>query len=335
MTTGTTQTSSNGIEVPPIHTVETSVLSIAYHDSRPSDSASSNLSNDPPIILLHGFPYAPSQFFAVLQHLPSQTRVLIPYLRGYGTTKYLSKSTLRSGQQEVLAKDVLDYMDALSIPSAILAGYDWGGRAACVVAALHPTRCAGLLTCQGYGIQAVARDASAAPKDAAGVEQLRRYWYQFYFNTLQGITGLRANRGAVCRFLWETWSPTWKFTEQEWAETQSVFEEAGDDFVDTVIHSYRVRYNNVPGDPDPTIQEMEKRCAECPRISVPTVVLRGTNDGVHPCEADGSDGHKNMFTGWYERRNLDGVGHCPPAEAPKEFAEGLLRLLDVAKGESK
>ena len=312
---------------PELHTIRTPVLEIAYYDVGPASSS-------PPIILLHGFPYAPRQFNTVRDVLVNKhnQHVLIPFLRGYGPTKYLSKSTLRSGEQAVLAKDLLDFMDALSIPKAILAGYDWGGRAACIVAALHPERCAGLLTCQGYAIQDVARDASAAPSSVAAAEQMRRLWYQFYFNTPQGVIGLTQNRGEICRFLWETWSPDWKFEEEEWQETLKAFEE-NEDFVDTVIHSYRVRYANVAGEKE--VEDWERRCAGKPPVTVPTVILRGKTDGVHPCEADGSDKGREMFTAFYERKNLDKVGHCPPAEAPQEFVEAIMKLVDVSGGRTK
>jgi pimeloyl-ACP methyl ester carboxylesterase len=321
--------------LPPLHTVLTPTLSIAYHDTNPNATYGST--SAPPIILLHGFPYTPHQYArttTLLLNVDPSLRIIIPYLRGYHPTRYLHTSTLRSGQQAVLAYDLLQFMDALSLESVILAGYDWGGRAACIVAALHPERVAGLVSCGGYAIQNVASDATAVPSSVSGpggsVEALRKLWYQFYFNTPQGEIGLRENRGAICRFLWETWSPDWKFSEEEWEESLRVFEGAGEDFVRTVIHSYRVRYDNVPGDDDPTVQEWERKCAERPKISVPTFNFMGKSDGVRAFEAE--DKGRNMFTGWYERIDLNAVGHCPPAEAPKEFADGILKLLDVMLG---
>lgn len=303
--------------------VKTPHLSISYEES--------GSPNGIPIILLHGFPYTPYQYNTARSLLTTthSQHVLIPYLRGYGPTKYLSPSTLRSGQQAVLAKDLLDFMDALSIPTAILAGYDWGGRATCIVAALRPDRVAGLCICQGYAIQNVPRDASTADCGGMSVEGLRRYWYQYYFNTPQGEIGLRERRGEICRFLWETWSPDWRFSEEEWRESEKVFE--NEDFVETVVHSYRVRYANVEGDQDPTVVEWEKRCAEGPEVSVPTVVLRGLSDGVQPVPENGEDKGRGKFTGWYECRDLKGVGHCPPVEAPEVFVESIMKLVARAQ----
>ncbi|MGO4557290.1 alpha/beta fold hydrolase [Mesorhizobium sp. 2RAF21] len=267
------------------------------------------------IILLHGFPYDPRCYDEVWPLLVAQGhRVIVPYLRGYGPTRFLSSETMRSGQQAALALDLVDLMDALSIEKAALAGYDWGGRAACIVAALWPQRARCLVTGDGYNIQNI--PASVNP---ASPETEHRYWYQYYFHSARGVRGLTENRDALARLLWKLWSPTWAFTEDAFALSAASFQNP--DFVDIVIHSYRHRYGYAPG--DPVLQPVEDRLAEQPPISVPTISLCGADDGVGP--PDEEDGHQ--FSGPFERRILAGVGHNIPQEAPRATAQALLELL--------
>jgi pimeloyl-ACP methyl ester carboxylesterase len=180
---------------------------------------------------------------------------------------------MRSGQQAVLAQDLLDLLDALAIPKALLARYDWGGRAACIVAALHPARCAGLVSGAGYAVQDIA--AVALPGDP---EQERRWWYQFYFHTERGVRGLEANRAAIARLLWRLWSPDWAFSDAEFEASAADFQNP--DHVAVVIHSYRHRFGVVPG--DPAVQAMEDALAKLPPVSVPSITLHGETDGVTP-----------------------------------------------------
>ncbi|MBN9232718.1 MULTISPECIES: alpha/beta fold hydrolase [Phyllobacteriaceae] len=267
------------------------------------------------IVLLHGFPYDPRCYDEVWPLLVAQGhRVIVPYLRGYGATRFLSSETMRSGQQAALGLDLVDLMDALSIEKASLAGYDWGGRAACIVAALWPQRARCLVTGDGYNIQNI--PASVNP---ASPETEHRYWYQYYFHSARGVRGLTENRDALARLLWKLWSPTWAFTDDAFALSAASFQNP--DFVDIVIHSYRHRYGYAPG--DPILQPVEDRLAEQPLISVPTISLCGADDGVGP--PDEEDGHQ--FSGPFERRILPGVGHNIPQEAPRATAQALLELL--------
>jgi pimeloyl-ACP methyl ester carboxylesterase len=292
----------------PMHrtrTVRTPALEIAYEESGPPDG--------PPVVLLHGFPYAPRGYDAVVAMLAAAgRRCLVPYLRGYGPTRFLDAARPRSGQQAALGQDLLDFLDALAIPRAVLGGYDWGGRAACVVAALWPERVTGLVTCTGYNIQDIA--ASAKP---ASAEQEHRWWYQYYFHTERGRAGLEANRGEIARLLWRLWSPDWAFDDATFAASASAFENP--DFVAVVIQSYRHRFGYAPG--DASLEGIEAALAARPRIAVPTIAPHGETDGVGPVE--GSIGHARFFSGSYERRVVPRAGHNVPQEAPEAFAAVL------------
>lgn len=295
--------------MPDLLTVRTPVLTIGYEAHGPAGGE--------PVILLHGFPYDPRAYDEVAPALAAQGyRVIVPYLRGYGPTRFLSEATLRSGQQAALAQDLLDLMDALGIGRATLAGYDWGGRAACIVAALHPERVRGLVTGDGYNIQDVA--GAAAPKDP---ESEHRLWYQYYFHTPRGRDGLAANRAELSLLLWRLWSPSWRFDEATHARSAASFDNP--DFVDVVVHSYRVRFGYAAG--DPALEPMERALAAQPAIAVPTISLCGAEDGVGPPPAVDEDADR--FTGGYERRVLAGVGHNIPQEAPGETVRALLDLL--------
>ncbi len=288
--------------------VRTPVLNIAYESSGPTSG--------PPVILLHGFPYDPRACDEIAPRLANDgSRVLVPYLRGYGPTTFLSKETPRSGQQAALGKDLLDFMDALDIPTATLAGYDWGGRAACIVSALWPERVKGLVTVNGYNIQNIAASAKPAPP-----AQEHRLWYQYYFHTERGRAGLTANRFELCRLIWRLWSPTWQFSDETYARSAASFDNP--DFVDVVIQSYRHRYGYAPG--DPALEPIEAQLATQPRISVPTIVLDGLDDGVNPPrEADWAAPH---FSGPYERRLIPAAGHNLPQEQPNAVLEAVRDL---------
>ncbi|RPH37900.1 MAG: alpha/beta hydrolase [Desulfobulbaceae bacterium] len=289
--------------------IQAGVLKVAYYDHGPS--------NGDRVILLHGFPYDVHAFDTVSDSLVAKgCRVLIPYLRGYGPTQFLSADTPRSGQQAVLAHDLLAFMDALEISRAVLAGYDWGGRAACILAALWPDRVSGLVSVGGYNIHDI--PGSVKPQIP---ENEYRFWYQYYFHSERGRAGLSENRREFCKLLWRLWSPTWKFTDEEFNQTASSFDNP--DFVDVVIHSYRHRYGLVPG--DPSVDETEQRLTQLPKISVPSIILDGLDDGVLPI--GGSSGHRHFFTGPYEHRTIPGVGHNLPQEAPGEFVKAVLSLV--------
>jgi pimeloyl-ACP methyl ester carboxylesterase len=296
---------------PEIKHVHTDVLDIAYEESaRGSNSG-------PPVILLHGFPYDVRAFDAVTAQLvESGSRVLVPYLRGYGPTRFLSPQTPRSGQQGVLALDLLGFMDSLSIHSGVLAGYDWGGRAACIVAALWPERVHGLVSGAGYNVQDIAR---AAQPQSAEIEH--RLWYQYYFHGERGRAGLASRRRDLCKLLWRLWSPSWAFSDETFERTAASFD--NEDFVEVVIHSYRHRYGLVAG--DPRADEVERLLAAQPPIGVPTITFDGADDGV--AAPGGSGHHARFFTGGYERRVLAGIGHNPPQEAPDEFTDAIRALF--------
>ncbi|MEO8135615.1 MAG: alpha/beta hydrolase [Betaproteobacteria bacterium] len=272
-----------------------------------------------PVFLLHGFPYDVRAYDAVAPKLVAAgCRVVTPYSRGYGPTRFLSPRTLRSGQQAVLAHDLLALMDALKIPRALLAGYDWGGRAACIVAALWPERAIGLVTGNGYNVHDIPRAGEPLPP-----ADEYRLWYQYYFHGERGRAGLERNRRDLCRLLWRLWSPNWEFDDATYERTAASFDNP--DFVEVAIHSYRHRYGLVPGDPG--AEDTERRLADQPRIAVPTIALDGDGDGV--VRAGGAAGHAHYFTGPYERRVIPRVGHNLPQEAPEEFAKAALALARV------
>jgi pimeloyl-ACP methyl ester carboxylesterase len=290
-------------------TVRTATLEIAYSSGGPA--------NGPPVVLLHGFPYDPHAYDEVVPHLTAAgCNTVVPYLRGYGPTTFLSPETPRSGQQAALGKDLLDLLDVLHIQQAVLVGYDWGGRAACIVAALWPERLTALVTCGGYNIQDIA--AAANP---AHPEQEHRLWYQYYFHTERGRAGLTQNRKELCRLLWRLWSPTWQFSEQTYAQTARSFDNP--DFVDVVIQSYRHRYGYAPG--DPAYEAIEAQLASQPTIRIPTVALYGVDDGVTPLPPADKGGER--FVGPYERRDIPGAGHNLPQENPTAVVDAVLGLL--------
>ena len=288
-------------------------LDIAYCESGPADG--------PPVLLMHGFPYDVHSYVDVAPLLAAAgCRVIVPYLRGFGPTRFLDDATPRSGEQAALGADLLALMDALAIPCAVLAGYDWGGRAACVVAALWPQRCAGLVSCNSYNIQDIAR---AMEPDTPQNEH--RLWYQYYFHSERGRAGLAKDRRAVTRLLWQLWSPTWAFDDTTFQRTAAAFDNP--DFVDVVIHSYRHRFGLVPG--DPAYADIERRLAAQPAISVPTISFDGGDDGVRPPAEAAAHAHR--FSGQRSHRLVPGVGHNMPQEVPQLFADAVLELVPARR----
>jgi pimeloyl-ACP methyl ester carboxylesterase len=293
----------------PLRHIRAGVLDVACFEAGPAEG--------PPVFLMHGFPYDIHAYAEVAPLLAAAgCRVIVPYLRGYGPTRFLAEDTSRSGEQAALGADLLALMDALGIERAVLAGYDWGGRAACVVAALWPERCAGLLSFNSYNIQNIARAMEPEP-----AENEHRLWYQYYFHSERGRAGLAADRRAVARLLWKLWSPTWAFDAATFERSAAAFDNP--DFVDVVIHSYRHRFGLVPG--DPAYAGIERRLAAQPPIGVPVITFDGADDGVRP-PADAA-AHSHRFTRARSHRVVAGVGHNMPQEAPRVFADAVLELV--------
>ncbi len=292
-----------------IRSIDAGMLQVAYQEMGPVEG--------PPVLLLHGFPYDIHAYAKVGPRLAQAgCRVIVPWLRGFGQTRFLHADTPRSGQQSALAYDLMHLMDALHIPQAVVAGYDWGGRAACILAALYPQRVRGLVSGLGYAIQNI-----AAATQAASPEEEYKLWYQYYLHGARGAQGLQTQRYAWCKLLWQLWSPSWPFDEATYARSASAFDNP--DFVAVVLHSYRHRHGLVAG--DPALDNWEAALAQRPRITVPTVAMDGLDDGV--AATGGSATHAPMFGASFSRVLLPGIGHNLPQEAPTEFADAVLRLL--------
>jgi pimeloyl-ACP methyl ester carboxylesterase len=294
-----------------INTIDAGVLSVAYVEYGPASGW--------PCILGHGFPYDAHAYAGAAPMLAEAgARVIVPYLRGFGPTRFLKAETPRSGEQAALGADLLALMDALKIERAILAGYDWGGRAACVVAALWPERVAALVSGNSYNIQNIARAMEpASPAEEAS------FWYQYYFHNERGRRGLTKDRRAIARLLWRMWSPAWAFDDATFERTTSAFD--NDDFVDVVIHSYRHRYGLVAG--DRAYAKIEARLAAQPPITVPAITIDGGADGVNP----GTAHHARMFVGLHEHHIFAGAGHNLPQERPQEWARAVINARAMAK----
>ena len=283
-------------------------LEVAYFDNGPADGAVA--------VLLHGFPYDVLSFESVAHLLAERgIRSITPYLRGYGGTRFRKATTLRSGQQAAVGQDLLDLIDALELQRPVVAGYDWGGRAACIAAAVRPQGIAGLVTVGGYAIQ----DIASSVEPAAPMDEYRD-WYQWYFHTERGRAGLQANRDELCRLLWQLWSP-------EWAESGDAFTYSSPslhnpDLVDVAVHSYRHRHGATAG--DDRFNELEAFLAKSPPILVPTISLDALADGFGP---DDSERDRHHFAGPFEIRKLPGIGHNVPQEAPQAFANAVADLL--------
>ncbi|KAH9215871.1 Alpha/Beta hydrolase protein [Leptodontidium sp. 2 PMI_412] len=287
-------------------TVLTPLLEIAYHEHGPSTGW--------PVILSHGFPYSPIAFGEVVPILTSQgARVIVPYLRGFGPTHFLSPkgAVKRSNQQAALGSDLLALLDGLGIEKAILAGFDWGGVSSCVVSALWPERVEGLVSYAGYDIADIAAQTNPCSPELESV-----MWYQHLFQSERGRSCLSQNRKVFCELLWRQWSPTWTFNDEVFDKTAESWE--NEDWVDVVISIYRHCFGNEMG--DPMLGDLEGRLAEKLKITVPCVTLDGMRDPLKP---GGSESHGAMFTGRHERRVVD-CGHALPMERPEDFAQAVL-----------
>ena len=308
-TAASTSRTSSSKRLEPLRQVDAGVLSIAYYEAGPADG--------PAVMLMHGFPYDIHSYVDVAPQLVAQgCRVIVPYLRGYGPTRFRDSATPRSGEQAAVGADMMALMDALGIRRAVFAGYDWGGRAACIGAALWPERCIGLVCVNSYLIQDIANGMVPAR-----AEREVALWYQYYFQIERGRAGLAANRREIAKILWTQWSPNWAFDDACFERTAIAHDNP--DYVDVVIHSYRHRYGLAEG--DPRYADIERRLAALPPITVPTVTLDGAGDGVAPA----TDGSRNAskFTGRRVHRVVPRVGHNLPQEAPEAFAAAVMELI--------
>jgi pimeloyl-ACP methyl ester carboxylesterase len=270
----------------------------------------------PVVVLLHGWPYDIYSFVGVAPLLASAGyRVIVPYLRGYGTTRFLSTDTFRNGQQSVVALDIIALMDALKIEKAIVAGFDWGARTANIMAALWPERCKAMVSVSGYLIGSPAANKLPLPPKAE-----LAWWYQYYFATERGRAGYGEYRRDFAKLIWQIASPKWDFDDATFDRTAASFDNP--DHVNIVIHNYRWRIGLAEG--DPKHDDLEKRLAEAPVITVPTITLEGDANGApHP---DGS-AYAKKFSGRYAHRILQGgIGHNLPQEAPQAFAQAIVEV---------
>jgi pimeloyl-ACP methyl ester carboxylesterase len=293
----------------PLRHVDAGVLNVAYYEAGPADG--------PVVMLLHGFPYDIHSYVDVAPLLAAQgCRAIVPYLRGYGPTRFRDSATPRSGEQASIGADLMALMDALAIKRAVFAGYDWGGRAACVGAALWPDRCIGLVSVNGYLIQDIAK-AMIPVKPEREVP----LWYQYYFQLERGRAGLDANRRGIARILWQQWSPNWHFDDPCFERTALAHDNP--DYVDVVIHSYRHRFGLADGDPQ--YAGIQRRLAALPAIAVPAITLDGDGDGVAPA-TDGT-AQATRFSGRRIHRVIPRAGHNLPQEAPEAFAATVMELI--------
>jgi pimeloyl-ACP methyl ester carboxylesterase len=298
-----------------VKTVRTSVLEVGYHES--GDAAGF------PVILLHGFPDDAHAYDGVSPLLAKAGyRALAVYLRGFGPTRFLDPAVARTAEQAAIGQDVIDFADALNVPRFAVAGFDWGGRAACVASALHPDRVRAAVLVGGYTIQNTVTPARASAPEAA-----RRLWYQWYFNTEAGRAGLDQNRRAICELLWREWSPTWRFSEEMFDLTARSFDNP--DFVGCVIHSYRHRNFNAAG--EPRFLETEKQLAARPPIPVPTISLHGADDAFGRPAAAITAAERTTMPKIVDKRIVEGAGHFVPHEKPEAVASALLDLLGATK----
>jgi pimeloyl-ACP methyl ester carboxylesterase len=288
----------------PIKQIEAGDLNVGYAEFGPSDG--------PPVLLLHGWPYDPHSYLDVAPSLAATGhRVIVPYLRGYGPTRFRSAETVRNAQQAAVARDVVDLMDALHIDRAVLGGFDWGARTAAIVAALWPDRCRALVSVSGYLITNQTANQQPLPPAAE-----LGWWYQYYFATERGELGYRANRHEFNRLIWRQASPTWDFDDATYERTATAFDNP--DHVEIVIHNYRWRLGLAPG--ERRFDALERKLALRPTIAVPTITIASDFDG--PAK-DGA-GYRSRFTGPYQHRVLDGIGHSVPHEAPAAFSRAVI-----------
>jgi pimeloyl-ACP methyl ester carboxylesterase len=295
--------------------VRTKVLEIGYNET--GDGAGF------PVILLHGFPDDAHAYDGVAPILAKAGyRALAVYLRGYGPTRFLDPAVPRTAEQAAIGQDMIDFADALGLSRFAVAGFDWGGRAACVASALHPDRVRAAVLVGGYLIQ-----NTVTPARAAAPEAVRRLWYQWYFNTEAGRQGLEQNRRGLCALMWREWSPTWHFTEETFSLTAASFDNP--DFVGCVIHSYRHRNFNAPG--EPRFLQTEQTLAGRPPISVPTIVLHGADDAFGRPAPAITDAERATFPRILDKRIVAGAGHFLPHEKPEAVASALIDALGATK----
>jgi pimeloyl-ACP methyl ester carboxylesterase len=291
--------------------IDAGLLNVGYAEAGPA--------NGPPVILLHGWPYDIHSFVDVAPLLASVGyRVIVPYLRGYGTTRFLSSETLRNGQPSVVAVDIVALMDALKIEKATLAGFDWGARTANIIAALWPERCNGMVSVSGYLIGSQESGKMPLPPKAE-----LEWWYQFYFATERGRVGYEKYRHDFAKLIWQLASPKWHFDDATFDRSAASF--ANPDHVSIVIHNYRWRLGLAEG--EPKYDGLEKRLAASPVITVPTITLEGDANGA-PHPDPGS--YAKMFSGRYAHRTIKGgIGHNLPQEAPRAFAEAVVDVAEI------
>jgi pimeloyl-ACP methyl ester carboxylesterase len=300
---------------PAVRTVRTSVLEIGYHESGDASGF--------PVILLHGFPDDAHAYDGVTPLLAKAGfRALAVYLRGYGPTRFLDPAAARTAEQAAIGQDVIDFADALRLPRFAVAGYDWGGRAACVAAALHADRVRAAVLVGGYTIQ-----NTVTPARPAAPEAVRRLWYQWYFNTDAGRAGLEQNRRGLCELLWREWSPTWRFSEEMFELTARSFDNP--DFVGCVIHSYRHRHLNAPG--EPRFVSAEQHLATMPAITVPAIVVHGGDDAFGRPPSQITAAERATLPKLVDKRMVEGAGHFVPHEKPEAIASALLDVLDATR----
>jgi pimeloyl-ACP methyl ester carboxylesterase len=295
----------------PLKQIDAGVLSVAYAEAGPADGV--------PVILLHGWPYDIYSFVDVTPALASAGyRVIVPFLRGYGATRFLSNDTFRNGQPSAIASDTIAFMDALKIDKAVLGGFDWGARTVNIVSALWPERCTGTVSVSGYLIGSQAAGKTPLPPEAE-----LQWWYQFYFATERGRLGYDKNRRDFSKLIWQLASPKWKFSDATFDRTAASFENP--DHVNVVIHNYRWRLGLAEG--EAKFDDIEKRLAQAPVISVPTITLEGDANGAPHLDPSA---YAKKFSRRYEHRTITGgIGHNLPQEAPQAFAQAM---VDIAKG---
>jgi pimeloyl-ACP methyl ester carboxylesterase len=297
----------------PLKQIDAGALNVGYAEAGPASG--------PPVILLHGWPYDIHSFVDVAPLLASAGhRVIVPYLRGYGTTRFRSSETMRNGEQAVVAVDIVDLMDALKIEKATLAGFDWGARTADIIAALWPERCKALVSVSGYLIGSQAAGLIPLPPDAE-----LQWWYQYYFATERGRIGYEKYRHDFAKLIWRLASPKWSFDDATFDRSAAAFDNP--DHVAISIHNYRWRLELAKG--EAKYDGLEKRLAEAPVIRVPTITLEGDANGAPHAEPGA---YAKMFSGKYAHRTITGgIGHNLPQEAPQAFAQAI---LDLAEGRS-
>jgi pimeloyl-ACP methyl ester carboxylesterase len=296
----------------PLRQIDAGVLNVGFIDAGPRDGQ--------PVVLLHGWPY---DIYAYAESTPmlqaAGYRVIVPYLRGYGTTRFLSDNTMRNGEQAALAVDVIELMDALAIESAVIAGFDWGARSANVIAALWPQRCKAMVSVSGYLIGNQAANKAPLPPAAE-----LSWWYQFYFATERGQAGYDQYRHDFAKLIWRTASPKWNFDDGTFDRSAASFDNP--DHVDIVIHNYRWRLGLVTG--ESRHDELEAQLASGPDITVATITLEGDANGApHPAP----ESYAAKFVGKYEHRTISGgIGHNLPQEAPHAFADAVIEADGLA-----